>query len=235
MRKPQRPTKNHEVMGKCDPHEVYNHPAFGMIGWSVISGGDKHLFGSDIGHGHRIRLTIKRAEHKRNLSNDWYHARQQLIEIEMSHSQFAELITSPNRGDGIPCTLLTVVGESMPSIEGIETKQEMFRREIEESGRRRLDTITAEIARLGDLIESGKLPKGELRELHKNLAREAAYLPTTLSFVVGQAEEALERSTTHAKIEIEATINNHINRIGMDAAQAIGLLPPAGIKIKDIE
>lgn len=227
MRSRQRPTKREERIGKCDPHEVYDHPAYGVIGMSVITGGDRHMFGSDIEHGQRIRITVKRAELHRNLSNDWIHSRGlPLIEVEMSHSQFAEFITTPNRGEGIPCTITEIAGDMVPAIDLVETKASMLRREIEHAARERLEKLGEEVKRLGDLIESGKLPKTELREIHKELARHIEQLPGSVSFVVKQAEEALEKAQSAAKIEIEATINHHINRIGLDAARAIGLVSP---------
>lgn len=225
MRKRQRPTKREEQIGKCDPHEVYDHPAYGVIGMSVVTGGDRHMFGSDIHHNQRIRIHIKRAELHRNLSSDWIHSRGlPLVEVELSHSQFAEFITTPNRGEGIPCTITEIAGEMTPAIDQIETKQEMFRREIEQSAKARLEKALEEVRRLGELIESGKTSKTALRDIHKDLERELSYLPGSVSFVVGQAEEALEKATTAAKIEIEAAVSHHISRIGLDAAKAIGIV-----------
>lgn len=227
MRRTEKPSLREETTGKCDPHEVYSHPAYGTISMHVVTGGDPHMFGSDIKHGQRIRVEIRRAEHHRNLSNDWYHGKgRALIEVELSHSQFAEFITTPNRGEGIPCTITEIKGEMIPAIDQVESKAEMFRREIEASAERRLTEIAAKIDQLGALIDSGKLPKGELRALHNDLARHVSQLPGSIGFVVEQGEEALEKATTAAKIQIEATINSHINRIGLDAARAIGLVQP---------
>ena len=39
--------------------ETFKHPAFGMIGFSRISGGESTLFGSSIEHNDRIKLKIK--------------------------------------------------------------------------------------------------------------------------------------------------------------------------------
>lgn len=225
MQRYERPVKVAED-GRDD--ETWTHPSYGAISLTTISGGNPHLFGSDVQHGQRVRIQIKRAEHRRSLSNDWHFTRgRPLVELEMSHAQFAEFITAGGRGEGIACTLLSINGEDQAGIEPFETKQEMFRREIEQSARRRLDDLRAEVAKLGAMIESGKFPKADMRALHRELDRTVQQLPGSLSFVVGQAEEALEKATTAARISIEATVNHHINRIGLDAAQAIGLVPPA--------
>jgi hypothetical protein len=234
MRSRQRPTKREDERGGR-PHEVYEHPAYGVIGMSVVNGGGRTLFGSDIGHDQRIQIRIRRAELHRDLSHDWVHGRGRgIVEVEMSHSQFAEFITTPNRGEGITCTITEINGEMLPAIEQVETKQQLFRREIEAAGKQRLEAALTEVKRLGELIESGKTSKTELREIHKDLARELSYLPGSISYVVEQAEEALEKATTHAKIEIEATVNHHISRIGLDAARAIGLAPSTPT-MKEIE
>lgn len=235
MRKVEKPSLRNEARGKGETHEVYSHPAYGTISMHVVTGGDPHMFGSDIKHGQRIRLEVRRAEHHRNLSNDWYHTiGRALIEVELSHSQFAEFITTPNRGEGIPCTITEIAGAMMPAIDQVESKAEMFRREIEASAERRLTAIAEKIDQLGAMIDSGKLPKGELRALHNELARHVVQLPGSIGFVVEQGEEALEKAATAAKIQIEATISSHINRIGLDAARAIGLVQP-DTNIKEIE
>jgi hypothetical protein len=220
--------------------ERFSHPAFGAISMSVVNGGDPTLFGSDIGHSQRIRITVKRAERIRNLSNDRIYASgPELVEIEMSHGQFAEFITSANRGDGIPCTLVRAAPEgtryeSTPGILKEETKLEIFKREVAQSAEKHLESMRAEIAKLGAIIESGKFSKVEMRALHNNLSREAAYLPPTLSFVVGQAEEALEKAATHSKVEVEAFINYQVHKLGLGAAQALGLVNESQ-PLKEIE
>lgn len=225
MRKHERPTKN--VQQSASDKEVFNHPAYGMVGMSHVTGGASHLFGSDIRHGQRIRIRIQRAELHRGLSNDWFHGRGlPIVEIELSHTQFAEFITNPNRGDGFPRTLTAVNGEMMPSIDQIETKQETFRREIRESASEAINLFKKHVAHLGEMIEAGTLTKKELRALHHDLTCHVGNLPSNMAFTVSQAEEALERATTHAKIELEATVNHHINRIGLDAARQIGLTQP---------
>ena len=134
----------------------------------------------------------------------------------MSHAQFAQFITSQGNGDGTPCTLRWMKGEGMiPGIAKVETKHDTFRREISDAAKKRLERIEAKIKQLGDMIESGKLSKKELREIHAELQRQASYLPGTMEFVVKSAEEALEKATSDAKIEVESYVAMTAQRLGL--------------------
>src|SRR5271157_2285441 len=91
---------------------VEKHPSYGMVGINRSQSSGTYLFGSIQKHHSFITLTIKHAEVARHLANDWYHADSlPIVEIEMSHTQFAELITSPGIGDGVPCTIRGLDGK----------------------------------------------------------------------------------------------------------------------------
>jgi hypothetical protein len=47
--------------------------------------------------------------------------------------------------------------------------------------------------------------------------------PANMEYVVKQAEVALEKAVTSAKIDVKAYINTAINKIGLQAAKNIGL------------
>src|SRR5271154_1604303 len=95
---------------------VEKHESYGMVGINRTSSSGTNLFGSIATHHSFITLSVKRAEVHRHLASDWYHAEaRDLIEIEMSHSQFAEMITSPGIGDGIPCTIRAFDGKLLES------------------------------------------------------------------------------------------------------------------------
>src|SRR5579859_4537827 len=97
--------------------KITKHESFGIAGFSrsTTGGSGVSLFGSSIKHGNTITFTVRHADVTRRLEQDWYHAseRMPIVEIEMSQSQFAEMITSMNMGDGIPVTLRYVNGKRM--------------------------------------------------------------------------------------------------------------------------
>lgn len=217
MRTEKKPEVRKDAYGKCDPHEVYSHPAYGTVTMSVIHGGNRTLFGSDLGHSDRICIRVNTAELKRDLNHDWIHSRNQLIEFEMSHAQFAQFITSQGNGNGTPVTLRWIQGQGdIPAIENIESKHETFRREIREAASERLQHIKQSLDSLRILLEGGgSVSKKELREIYANLSRHAAQLPSTMEFVVKSGEEALEKATSDAKIEVESYIQMAASRIGL--------------------
>lgn len=215
--------------------DEYSHDAYGSISLTTVSGGNPVLFGSDLNHPHRIRIEVKRAVLNRNLSNDWIHGSQSLqntvVSFEMSHSQFAQFITSSGSGSGTPVTLRyapkpgTYI-EEMPGIKKIESKADMMHREIKESSLRAMADIQDQVARLGEMIESGKVGMKDAKEIHRNLSIRVANLPSNMQFVVKQAEETLEAATASAKIEIEAYVDGLAKSLGIQSIQQLGLLAP---------
>lgn len=213
---------------ECDQ---YSHPAYGLITLVNSRGHSRALFGSDVGHPSTLRIEITRATLNRDLSRDWIHGTETVCEFEMSHSQFAEFITGVGQGSGTPVTFLRVPDawpQRVPGIQKIETKHETFKREVEEAARERLDALAQQVARLEALIESGKTPKGELREITKELKRHVEQTPGSLRFVVAQAQEALEKATTDAKIEVESFIGMKAKQLGLDTIEQLGRLENKG-------
>ena len=98
---------------------IKKHPSYGMLSFHRVHGAATPLFGSSVQHRDTIRLTLKEGEVKRSLNTDWYFGGKQLFEVEMSLSQFAELITSLNMGDGIPVTILSLTFEAISAVRSI--------------------------------------------------------------------------------------------------------------------
>lgn len=201
-----------------EPYERRNHPAYGLITMTTSRSSKKiTLFGSDLGHSEAVRIRVETASLKRDLNHDWIHGEGCILEFEMSHAQFAQFITSQGNGNGTPITLgWTRENGEIPEIKHVKTKHDTFRHEVAEAAKERLDAIQRQIDILGHMIEEGKMPKKDLRELHKELHRHAGQLPGTMQYVVKSAEEALEKATADAKIEVESYIAMSAKRIGLN-------------------
>ena len=210
-----------------DTVNEYTHDAFGMVGMSITQG-SQVLFGSDLNHGQTIHIRVARAKLKRGLSNDWFHADSvPFVDISLSHNQFAEFITNPNRGEGIPCTINyapergTPV-KAMPAIEKIESKMDMMKKEIRSSAKDQMAKVQKAYEELAALVEGGGGKKA-MKEALFSMKCHIENTPSNMSFVVEQAETTLAKAVTSAKIEVEAYIGSAINKLGLEAAQKLGL------------
>lgn len=106
---------------KIDREQSEHHESFGMLQISRVQGGrgSTRLFGSHLNyHEHTIQLRVLRAYRSFHLSTEWFSPENALpvVEIEMSAAQFAEAITSMNRGAGTPCTIRSVETETMEDL-----------------------------------------------------------------------------------------------------------------------
>ena len=81
------------------------HESYGTIQFSKAQGSARTLFGSSIKHNNIISCRISNGELQRYLNKDWIHPISTILEFEMSHTQFAEMLTNMN-GTGVPITFL---------------------------------------------------------------------------------------------------------------------------------
>lgn len=219
---------------QTDHGEKHTHPAYGVMHMTVPRNNyGMTLFGSDIKHSDTVRITISTATLNRNLNRDFIHEDKQLVSFEMSHAQFAQFITSQGNGSGTPITLERAPTEykleMIPSIKQIETKNQTFQKEIRETaGKEIREQFEREINRLEAMIESGKLSKKELSDIHKSMKIRMENFSGNMEYVVKSAEEALAKATTDAKIEVESWIEQRFRSIGKNAVDVMMKLESTG-------
>lgn len=63
---------------------VNTDESIAMISASRVSGHPHPLVGTSIVHSNTIRIRINRGKLKRDLHRDWFYAREQYIEVELS-------------------------------------------------------------------------------------------------------------------------------------------------------
>lgn len=208
-----------EEEGTPMERETFKHPAFGMIGFSRISGGENTLFGSSIKHNDRIILKIKHGEQDRYLHEDWYYGHGLITEVEMSYSQFAECITAMNVGDGVPCTIrYTEKDGHIPAIAKNESKREQFRSEFSDTILKAMKQVQEEIEVIQKSLDDKKnLGVKDRKEMISKLQQVKYNIGRNLDFCVEQFDEQMEKTTMEAKGEIEAFCQNKINSIAQAA------------------
>jgi hypothetical protein len=158
-----------------------------------------------------VRITIARSEMNRHLSNDWPHEREELIEIAMSEAQWAAFVASPNRGQGVQCTLQRIGREQVPQIPAPEHKEKMFRLEARETAQETLNRIDKLAAKIAD----SKLPKAQKEEFARDLEFIRDTSKGNLRFVLDQFGEHMETTIQKARTEISAYAHHLIVRTGL--------------------
>lgn len=208
-----------EKQGTSMERETFKHPAFGMIGFSRVSGGENTLFGSSIKHNDRIVMKLKHGEQDRDLHNDWYYGRGLITEVEMSYSQFAECITAMNVGDGVPCTIrFTEKDGYIPYIKENKSKREEFRNEFSDTILKAMEQVRDQINEIQKSLDDKRsLGVKDRKEIISKLQQVKYNIGSNLDFCVEQFDEQMEKSTMEAKGEIEAFYQNKINSIAQAA------------------
>lgn len=195
--------------------ESLKHPSFGLISFSRSYGGENVLFGSSIKNNHTIRMELKYADCKRNLSNDWYYGNKKIVEVEMSLSQFSELITSMNMGSGVPCTIrYTEKDGRIPMIQENPSKKSQFMDEFVEKIEDAMEIAQKQIDELKSFMDSKKnFGVKDKNEMINRLMKIKQNIGTNLNFCSECFNEQMDKTVMEAKCEVEAFYQNRINSI----------------------
>lgn len=209
-------SKADNILGDRQDHESY-----GMLSFHrVTRSGAQSLFGSSIKHRDTILLTLKQGYTRRNLNEDWYYGGGMLFEVEMSATQFADLITSMNMGDGIPVTIRYAREgdlhecENPPFIDRSSVHRAEFKEHLDdvyETSQNLIHTLEEKFA------TKKTFNKADKEEILKALRRIKMNIGCNQDFQISQFDRQMERTTTEAKGEIEAFFNNKINQIAQQA------------------
>lgn len=219
------------------------HPAFGMIGISHLYGSSPGLFGSDLpSNNGYIEITIMgRASRKHHHGFDSYFGRDHLIQVQLTHAQFVAMISTPNQGQGVPCTIseaalggayvqLPRIHRSTPrtpvaaAIETVETRAA----ETTE----KLKSVRTEVVAL---LRERRVPEKTVRTIDGLLAGLETEVGKNIPFLVRSVQEATATMVTAVKIEAESALTSIATRVGFkrlreiaEAAEAAGVLDGPG-------
>lgn len=209
-------------MGNKGLHEerTERHESYGMASISRTSSSGTFLFGSIARHNSYITLRISQGYVRRHLANDWYSADSlPIIEINMSHTQFGELITSHGIGGGVPCTIHGLNGKvvkSCPEPEPVTTK---FEDDLKATTVELVKDLRGQIQKIEETLLPGNkgMGKTELREVLDGIKRSFMTITDSLPFIEKSFHEELQDQTNKALGEIEAVAVHMVDQIGMRA------------------
>jgi|SRR5579864_659620 len=198
----------------------YTHPAYAQIGASRVSYGGRGtpLYGSDLLHNNIVLVRIGTSELTRTLSRDWHFSSQPFVEVALSEAAWATFVSSLNIGTGVPATLISRDGQSVPGIPPRNVAHE-FKNEARRA-------MTAAIQELdAALVALGAAPTAaERRHAVERVTKARQHLASNLPFVADQFDRHVEATVEAAKVEAAAYLTAAVQRAGLAALGATPLV-----------
>jgi hypothetical protein len=206
-----------------------DHPSFGMIGVSRASAGGNGLtlFGSSTRHHTVLSVTIRKAFSQRDLTDDRVHSTGDvLIEVEMSEAQFGRLLTQPNIGDGVPCTIRYLPKEfdverdehyHIPRPPLPPRTTDKFRTDMAQRTTRAMSTVRSLQREIGAAMHDGALRKGRGEELLRRVESIKTELQSNIPWVTERFEEDMEKTVDEAKADLAAYVDRIAARVGISS------------------
>jgi hypothetical protein len=190
--------------------EQFDHPAYGMIGVSRISG-HANLYGSDFSHNHFVAIRINKSHVTRSLSHDWPFAKEEIIEVFLSEAQWATFVSSVGIGSGVQCTLHHLNGQVVPELPTPASMQKTFDAELTSH----MVEASSQLSKAQELIRTSKLSKTAQDEVLSVLNSAKQNISVNLEFVAESFGNHMEKTTEKAKVEVNAYITQMVNRAGI--------------------
>jgi len=192
------------------------HESFGMVKFSRVNSSRAHnLFGSSITHRDTIHLSISKGSVKRDLHKEWYMDEKEIVNVELSENQFAELITTMNVGTGIPCTIRYLDSKRVED-PPYESKRQLFENEFKDDVRKIGASLSSLHTELSKLIED-KAPRSAFKEFANKVRLIAQDINSNLPFIQQSFNEAIDKTVTEAKGDIEAFVLNKVINAGLES------------------
>lgn len=200
------------------------HPSYVLASFHRICGGLGRLFGSPLpNHNEAVQLSIRRCEVERKYATEFRFGRDEIIEVRFSAAQFAELLTTMNRGEGVPGTLTHLQGAGKipgpPENTPLNHQQVItdFKDKVQElSGK--LHTSLNEVELL--LEKKGALTKEEKTKVRSALVRACQDVDSNFPYLVEIFGEAAVDVVTAAKADIAAATTTMMARSGLAGVKA---------------
>lgn len=195
------------------------HDSYGMLRFSRInSSHTRQLFGSQLQHKQTIILTLSKGEIHRNLNQDNYFARGEVVQVEMSETQFAQLITTFNNGSGTPCTIRHInrqVTEQPPYKSYADKLADEFTNKMHNVSAK----FEAAIDTVQQILDKKSINKADRAEIRRSIQIINNFLKDSLPFVARQFNEQTEEVVSAAKTEIMAFVNEAARKAGLNPAE----------------
>lgn len=183
------------------------HPAWGMISAHRGQYGPAGavLFDSDIRHGETITVRLHRASRKREVSRDWIHPYDEIVEVEMSLAQWASFVSSMNT-QGVPCTIRRTETEVFVDQAPYAPRLAESMADVHEAAMRTYDSVKAAFEKVRE-----KPTKANIRDLEIALRNAVPNVDYSAKTLTEHAENVVQR----ARADVEAMVTTRAAQLGI--------------------
>ena len=167
----------------------------------------------------------------RSLSNDRIHSTKELIEVWLSETQFARMLSSMGVGGGVPCTIHHVCGDEKGWRDDPpeNDKGEKLKTDLKEHTKYVSDLMAEMDKKLTALTQAKRIGKGQINEVKELMYQARMTVDENLPFILTQATEQLEGAVAEARANIDAYQKHKAMQLGL------GVVNDAVKKLEDGE
>lgn len=192
----------------------------GLVGLSRVNG-SKKLYMSNLNNSNWISLRVYEGRDTTEYGEKKVFAKsgRPLVDLELSASQFAELLTTMNVGHGVPCTLRYINGEEIDQagLEEDEKPVDIGKKHFEKNAKEFTEKINKKTSDYLEELEGLKMSKKDKARVQHILQDVKTEINSNMPFYVSMFEEAAKKVVTESKTEIDAFVQGGIVKAGLEA------------------
>lgn len=214
-----------------DEEKEFTHESYGMVSFSHRSGNPK-LFHSALEHHYNyVTLSVKTCRLIRSDTGDRLYGptHGDIVEVDLSASQFAELLTTMNVSQGAACTIRRRGTKGMEPPPNIDSTTENMRSEFKARAVSFARGILGKAEVVGELLKKPTINKADRKTIGDVIWRVAQELEANMPFFVEMYQEATGKMVNAAKAEIEGFMVAAVRQAGLAALAAgkVNVVPPS--------
>lgn len=196
-----------------------SHPSYGMMGFfrTSSSGRGPRLFQSHTDNSTFIHLVIKQAEVAHDLGRDWVTGKEVVVDVALSASQFAELLTTMNVGDGVPCTITQIGKNSIPNPPSSTSEAAKVRSNFRKEVRTQMEGLESLQEEIASILSKPNVLKSDKEKISAKMAKLINLFSSTAPFMLDSFEESTEKIVSSGKAEFDAFLTHAVNKAGLEA------------------
>ena len=200
-----------------------SHPSYGLINASRITGRFNYLYGSKVKNDSAVKITISRAATVRDVFAERFWEESRLIDIYLSPSQWAQMLTTMNTAPGTPCTINWLFSDGYIKPPAVEPDANVTQAdEMRAHTAKLVGDLNDKLSAVKKILDDKKsLSQSDRRDILGILDSGISQLNGALPFAVEQFGKVCEKMVTQAKADIEAFRTITFAQLGQSALENI--------------